>query len=346
MISSLLKTIALCLISGVTINQPTHSISQISNTTYNGYLTVTDISSYGYTENGGEVGLFFNQHFTDHSGARNDYVVAYRYFDGSSSLNTTTANFQYASYVRYDYESIFNYFVNHDNCTHCFVTLETPSILSGQYYYFVYVFQRIFPFAPIAEIDWPTNNVEMISTLPLNNNLQYDVYFGGISTDYQYLSYLDVGNSNQSFWFAYSWDTEFGALSDSWDMNKPVIMCSPYTYVFHSSASQYNVDFYYLSFSNLMPEGNWQSGYNSGYKTGLKDGESTGYGNGYNDGYQDGLTLSDYGSLGGLFGTIADTPIIMIKSLFNFELFGMNVFVAIMSLLTGLIVLYIVKKII
>lgn len=98
----------------------------------------------------------------------------------------------------------------------------------------------------------------------------------------------------------------------------------------------------------------YQNGYNDGYSKGLDDGNtkgyadglSAGYQNGYATGYSDGLNTASQTSFSSLFGAIADTPIMFIRSLFNFDLFGMNVFIIIMSLLTGFIVIYIVKKVI
>ena len=61
---------------------------------------------------------------------------------------------------------------------------------------------------------------------------------------------------------------------------------------------------------------------------------------------QFGITLGNQATFTGLFGAIADTPIIMLRSLFNFDLFGMNMFIIIMSLITGIIVIYVVKKVV
>ena len=91
------------------------------------------------------------------------------------------------------------------------------------------------------------------------------------------------------------------------------------------------------------------NGYNAGYEQGKNDGYQNGLsvGNqqGYQTGYADGLAFATQNStFNSLFGAIADTPVIFLRSLFNFDLFGMNMFIIIMSLITGLIVIYIVKK--
>lgn len=97
----------------------------------------------------------------------------------------------------------------------------------------------------------------------------------------------------------------------------------------------------------------YSDGQSAGYNTGYTEGQSAGYTEGYRVGSQDGYREGYYAgiSLSGndfhsLFNAIADTPILMIRSLFNFDLFGMNVFVAIMTMLTGIVVIYVVKKVI
>lgn len=46
----------------------------------------------------------------------------------------------------------------------------------------------------------------------------------------------------------------------------------------------------------------------------------------------------------GLFSSIADTPILILRSFFDFDLFGMNLLVVVLSLITGVIVFTLVRK--
>lgn len=81
----------------------------------------------------------------------------------------------------------------------------------------------------------------------------------------------------------------------------------------------------------------------------LPGGGSQEYQNGYKVGYQLGYTAGqnsstkDYGLTNLLFG-IADTPILMMRSMFGFDIFGTPVLQVILSLFTFLIVLHIVKR--
>lgn len=105
--------------------------------------------------------------------------------------------------------------------------------------------------------------------------------------------------------------------------------------------------------------GDYQTGYNNGYYSGYKEGKTDGfnggystgktegYTDGYNNGYNNGVqsVVSDYGFMD-LFGSIADTPILMFRSLFNFDLFGVPVITVLLSLFTSLFLVFFIKKLI
>lgn len=131
----------------------------------------------------------------------------------------------------------------------------------------------------------------------------------------------------------------------------------------------YDYDSFYYQFRirlGLLPQSLYESdsenyaiGYSNGktdgYNTGKTDGEEIGYENGFEDGeeigYQNGYnagitaTTSDYGFMN-LFGAIADTPLMMIRRMFNFDIFGTSMIVVVLSLLTLLILFKVVKKVI
>lgn len=92
-------------------------------------------------------------------------------------------------------------------------------------------------------------------------------------------------------------------------------------------------------------------GYQNGYSTGVTDGHTEGYDDGYavgrQVGYQEGISTGthDYGFLN-LFGAIADTPIMMMRRMFSFDLFGTSMLTIILTMFTALLVLKIVKKVI
>ena len=102
----------------------------------------------------------------------------------------------------------------------------------------------------------------------------------------------------------------------------------------------------YLFYSRVHVSYNTTSsygdGYNDGYNVGYGEGHSTGYTSGYNTGYTAGQQSTSRGR--NLFLSIADTPMLMLRSLFNFDFFVVNFFIIVIGLLTMLFVIYLVKK--
>lgn len=114
----------------------------------------------------------------------------------------------------------------------------------------------------------------------------------------------------------------------------------------HSYCFSYNL---VTSIGNLYDEGymsgnddGFEVGYDTGYDAGINEGYERGYDVGYNAGYNAGLTGNS--TFAGMLFTIADVPIYYLKSLFNFKLFGMPVYTAILSLITLMVITFVVKK--
>lgn len=85
-----------------------------------------------------------------------------------------------------------------------------------------------------------------------------------------------------------------------------------------------------------------EQGYNNGFETGKEQGYNNGYNSGYSKGYTEG-SGSDNTFVGMIFA-IADIPIHIISSIFGFELFGINLFVALCSILSLLMVIWVIRK--
>lgn len=119
-------------------------------------------------------------------------------------------------------------------------------------------------------------------------------------------------------------------------------------------------DSYIIAYGTTAQEDSYQDGYNYGYNAGYDSGYAEGqsvssqisYDNGYNDGYRsgyqvgknDGINISNY-NFTSLFASISDTPILMFRRLFGFEIFGTSVMAIFMSLFTALIVIKVIKKV-
>ena len=86
------------------------------------------------------------------------------------------------------------------------------------------------------------------------------------------------------------------------------------------------------------------STYQDGYESGKIDGAIIGYNNGYTRGFADGQATGQNATFMGLFTSVADTPVIIIRSLFDFSLFGQDMLPVILSLLTGIILINVIRK--
>lgn len=95
----------------------------------------------------------------------------------------------------------------------------------------------------------------------------------------------------------------------------------------------------------------WQVAYQSGYVDGVQVGQSSGYSDGYNvgysagdaAGYQRGVDASNQYSFGNLLFAVVDTPVVIFRSLFDFNVLGVNLQGFFFSLLTVAVVIAVVR---
>lgn len=115
----------------------------------------------------------------------------------------------------------------------------------------------------------------------------------------------------------------------------------------------------------------YQNGYAEGYNQGYHNGEDYGYETGYNDfkgseeytealdnayesgvdygdqqGYIRGLSEDNPYTFRALFGAIADTPILFIRQLLGFEVFGVEAIAILMTMVTGCLILFVFRRIV
>lgn len=113
----------------------------------------------------------------------------------------------------------------------------------------------------------------------------------------------------------------------------------------------FDFSFYYLvDTSNPL----YAIAYDRGYGRGLYDGRSQvepswyeqGYNDGYSAGYDVGYNASQPLSMNflSLIGAIADTPVLLIRNLYSFDLFGTSALTIFMTLLTAVIVIHFIRK--
>lgn len=94
----------------------------------------------------------------------------------------------------------------------------------------------------------------------------------------------------------------------------------------------------------------YDNGYNDGYANGVNENGTSsyniGYSSGYNEGYRIGVNATNQYTFGKFFGAIADVPILYVRNLLGFEIFGVQAITILMSMITACLVLYLLRKVI
>lgn len=98
---------------------------------------------------------------------------------------------------------------------------------------------------------------------------------------------------------------------------------------------------------SIMPSislgGSFDTGYNVGYTDGYNNGNQDGYNGGYKIGYEKGSSVNPENNFSSLFFSLLNTPFLILKEGFNFELFGINFYGLIMTIITIAIVVFVVR---
>lgn len=96
-------------------------------------------------------------------------------------------------------------------------------------------------------------------------------------------------------------------------------------------------------------DGTIQHAYDDGYNTGRIDGYSDGFAIGKTVGFNEGFNTALQGhsfSFTNLFASISDTPILMIRRMFNFDIFGVSAVSILLTLFSALIFIKIIKRVV
>lgn len=94
-----------------------------------------------------------------------------------------------------------------------------------------------------------------------------------------------------------------------------------------------DIDCYYTCFTDISSQ----------YNLGFNDGSKDAYSSGYNKGYQTGLETAE-NDFNSLFWGIADVPSQVLFSILSFEIFGVNAFSILFSILTILLIAWLIKR--
>lgn len=146
---------------------------------------------------------------------------------------------------------------------------------------------------------------------------------------------LDFGNGYQSpsnlFYNQYSSDSfSINDISNRYEFVLPIDLI---------------YSFFVGGWNSSYTEG-YNEGLSAGYVTGFQDGSNQGYSTGYYEGYRVGnIDGANYNiNFLGLFGAIADTPVLIIRNLLGFDIFGTSALTIFMSLLTACVVIHFIRK--
>lgn len=170
----------------------------------------------------------------------------------------------------------------------------------------------------------PVNLCGYVSYHDTNNNFTGKFYF----------DFLDY--KNQGVIYQMEFDTEFAQAGANFVFD---------IYCFLETQTAYQ-----MVTSDMG--GYYDSGYQAGYEKGQEINQEeldrltqTAYESGFYQGQIDGIAHANDYSFSTLFGAIADTPVLIIRNLFNFDFFGVNLLTVVLSLFTALILFYLLRKI-
>lgn len=157
------------------------------------------------------------------------------------------------------------------------------------------------------------------------NSLEYSQFTTYIDTDFNYFSYVDQ---------FYNRITIFVPISGSSDLR-----LLDYRRYYYSNENIYS--------DNQMYNQGLQDGYTNGYQAGEIGGYNSGYNageiDGFNAGKIEGANQANTYTFVSLIGAVVDVPLNAFKSLFNFDILGINLFNFFSALLTCCLIIFILK---
>lgn len=243
----------------------------------------------------------------------------------------------YQSEISYSLQSVIQYFQNNGIVQGGVISGYTYNFGGSDIFYYAFM-----PYSRLKMYDFDNGeNVVQFFSDSLSFNFQY---LGQGATRMPVLVNCAIPSINQ---FA------FNELSTSITTNTKYYINSDY-----SISDLDDIGYVGLDKTILLPytgqfrlhlrSFHWvETTYSQGYADGYNNGYSTGLTEGYSNGYAEGLRVGSGANadVKNLFGVLADTPIRFLKDMFNFELFGMNVAVVILSCLTAICMFALIKKI-
>lgn len=172
------------------------------------------------------------------------------------------------------------------------------------------------------------------------------------------LTFYRIDNNQIRYIYLYFFDgsMESVSIADSSDVSTKYVNWYNYnnkalSYIAFDCEPGYDMvtDISQPSYSMVYADGydaGSSDGYKEGYQMGLKDGSNGGYQLGYDRGKQDGIQIGSNQSntLYGMVIAVVDAPINIFKSIFNFDILGINIVGIVFGIITLLLIIYLIKK--
>ena len=183
-----------------------------------------------------------------------------------------------------------------------------------------------------------------------NNYFFFEVNYTGIDAlTFGFNSFVAPHSASRSIDYEIDTSTRFYGIVNVYNQfaNPDEDACLIFPFYFKGvnyASGDNNLSVRFINFVDIYGEFDTLfGGYQIGYDNGYIEGQKTGYHNGYIDGQNAGMQISQT-SFMSLFASIVDTPMRMLYSLFNFDLFGTSMLIIILSTLTAIVVIKILKK--
>lgn len=291
------------------------STSYVSTSNING----TEVRVYLTANVNFASGLFYNS--TDALLIRaynldGTFDTSYRYDNDESNFGSTSL--------------ALSYFENLDLDTSHFYLMNVLDSFNGE----TYIYSRLFypTYAGAGNVEFALQSTNNVPT-----GYMYLFYDKPLTNYYYSYNFLNGDDVN---WFGYSRSTFFSnatAIESGMIYDFGFYECG-----FFFKATTTNT---YLTINFVSEYPNQNSGstmYDTGYAVGFNEGSSQGYAKGYADAM---ALATQNGTFSSLFNSVADTPLRFLYGLFSFDLFGTSVLVIILTLLTGIAVFAIIKRV-
>lgn len=166
---------------------------------------------------------------------------------------------------------------------------------------------------------------------------RFGVFFSNSEQSYTLYPMSAVEEDGDKYWFTYSPYANRVYDQISIELNYQVLIN-----VLNNAQTVTD----YIEYQLIDYNEPFDAGYSQGFQDGRYEGEKVGEKIGYQNGYQDGLSIAENSDFYSLFTAIIDVPIQAFYGLLEFDFLGVNLSSFVLSILTVVLVVLVLKKVI